>query len=158
MQRIENGRGCDRFEFLTAIRRGSRMNHGKTVLAQVLDGLHPEHFRRCAQRMPMRRDTPALSAYDQFAAMVFAQLTYRESLRDIEGLPGLPPPRTLSRGIRGAVKRCNLAYANEHRDWRLFADVARVLMRQAPPVSCISLSGKIGLWTRPVKRHRPLAS
>ena len=60
------------------------MNHGKTVLAQILDGLHPEQFRRCVQRHPMARQTKALSAYDHFAVMVFAQLTYRESLRDIE--------------------------------------------------------------------------
>jgi len=49
------------------------MNHGKTVLAQILDAIHPEQFRRCAQRHPMRRETPALSAYDHFATMVFAQ-------------------------------------------------------------------------------------
>jgi hypothetical protein len=60
------------------------MNHGRTVLAQVLSGLHPEQFRRCADLHPMARKTPALSAYDHFAVMVFAQLTYRESLRDIE--------------------------------------------------------------------------
>ena len=107
------------------------MNHGKTVLAQVLDGLHPESFRRCTQRWPMPRDTPALSAYDQFAAMVFAQLTYRESLRDIEACLASRRRVLYHAGIRGAVKRCNLAYANEHRDWRLFADVAAVLMRQA---------------------------
>ena len=107
------------------------MNHGKTVLAQVLDGLHPESFRRCSQRWPMPRDTPALSAYDQFAAMVFAQLTYRESLRDIEACLASRRRVLYHAGIRGAVKRCNLAYANEHRDWRLFADLAAVLMRQA---------------------------
>ena len=110
------------------------MNHGKTVLAQVLDGLHPESFRRCSQRWPMPRDTPALSAYDQFAAMVFAQLTYRESLRDIEACLASRRRVLYHAGIRGAVKRCNLAYANEHRDWRLFADVAAVLMRQARKV------------------------
>ena len=79
----------------------------------------------------MPRDTPALSAYDQFAAMVFAQLTYRESLRDIEACLASRRRVLYHAGIRGAVKRCNLAYANEHRDWRLFADLAAVLMRQA---------------------------
>jgi hypothetical protein len=107
------------------------MNHGKTVLAQILEGLHPEQFRRCAQRHPMKRATPALSAYDHFAAMVFAQLTYRESLRDIEACLGSRRQLLYRSGIRGEVKRCNLAYANEHRDWQLFADVAAVLMRRA---------------------------
>jgi hypothetical protein len=107
------------------------MNHGKTVLAQILEAIHPEQFRRCAQRHPMRRDTPALSAYDHFATMVFAQLTYRESLRDIEACLGSRIRLLYRSGIRGEVKRCNLAYANEHRDWRLFADVTAVLMRQA---------------------------
>lgn len=107
------------------------MNHGTTVLAQILGGLHPEHFRRCAQRWPMKRETPSLSAYDQFATMVFAQLTYRESLRDIEACLASRRRELYHAGIRGAVKRCNLAYANEHRDWRVFAEVAAVLMRQA---------------------------
>lgn len=107
------------------------MKPGKTVLAQILDGLHPEAFRRCAQRYPMMRDTPALSAYDHFATMVFAQLTYREGLRDIEACLGSRRRLLYHSGIRGTVKRCNLAYANEHRDARLFAEVAAVLMRRA---------------------------
>lgn len=107
------------------------MNYGKTVLAQILDGLHPEQFRRCAARHPMPRETPALSAYDHFAVMVFAQLTYRESLRDIEACLGSRPRLLYHSGIRGTVKRCNLAYANEHRSAALFAEIAMVLMRQA---------------------------
>jgi hypothetical protein len=107
------------------------MNRGKTVWAQILEDLHAEQFRRCAQRHPMKRETPALSAYDHFAAMVFAQLTYRESLRDIEACLGSRRQLLYSSGSRGEVKRCNLAYANEHRDWQLFADVAAVLMRRA---------------------------
>jgi hypothetical protein len=107
------------------------MNHGKMVLALVLEGLHPESFRRCLQRWPMPRETPSLSAYDQFAAMVFAQLTYRESLRDIEGCLASRRRVLNHAGIRGPIKRCNLAYANEHRDWRLVADVAAASMRQA---------------------------
>lgn len=107
------------------------MNSGKTVLAQILAGLSGEEFSRCALRHPMPRDTPALSAYDHFATMVFAQLTYRESLRDIAVCLNARRPLLYHAGIRGTVKRCNLAYANEHRDWRLFAGVAGVLMRQA---------------------------
>lgn len=107
------------------------MNHGKTVLAQILDGMHAEQFRRCAQRHAMVRETRALSAYDHFAVMVFAQLTYRESLRDIEACL-LSRSRSLYHsGIRGSIKRCNLAYANERRPAALFAELAMVLMRQA---------------------------
>lgn len=79
----------------------------------------------------MRRDTPSLSAYDHFATMVFAQLTYRESLRDIEACLNARRGLLYHSGIRGGVKRCNLAYANEHRDWRMFAETAGVLMRRA---------------------------
>ncbi|MCZ2157397.1 MAG: IS4 family transposase [Bryobacterales bacterium] len=107
------------------------MNTGKTALAQVLAGISGKEFSRCSSRYPMRRDTPALSAYDHFATMVFAQLTYRESLRDIEVCLNARRGLLYHAGIRGTVKRCNLAYANEHRDWRLFAEVAGVLMRRA---------------------------
>jgi hypothetical protein len=107
------------------------MHQGRTVFAQILDGLEPKEFSRCAQRYPMKRDTPALSAYDHFATMIFAQLTYREGLRDIEACLGSRRRLLYHSGIRGTVKRCNLAYANEHRDARLFAEVAAVLMRRA---------------------------
>src|SRR5208283_651774 len=107
------------------------MNPGKTVLAQILAGLTGEEFSRCAARYPMQRDTPTLSAYDHFAAMVFAQLTYRESLRGIEACLGSRSARSYHMGIRGRVTRTNLAYANERRDWRVFAEIAAVLMRRA---------------------------
>ena len=107
------------------------MNSGKTVLAQILDGLHLEQFQRCVRRHPMARETPALSAYDHFAVMVFAQLTYRESLRDIEICLGSRRRLLYHSGIRGTVKRCNLAYANDNRAAALFAEVAAVLMRRA---------------------------
>lgn len=107
------------------------MNSGKTVLAQILAGLSSEEFSRCAKSYPMDRDTPALSAYDHFAAMVFAQLTYRESLRDIEACLNSRRRVLYHSGIRGRVTRCNLAYANEHRAADLFGAVAAVLMRRA---------------------------
>ena len=79
----------------------------------------------------MMRGTPALSAYDHFAVMVFAQLTYRESLRDIEACLGSRSRVLYHCGIRGTVKRCNLAYANEHRPAALFAEIALLLLRRA---------------------------
>jgi hypothetical protein len=79
----------------------------------------------------MARETPSLSAYDHFAVMVFAQLTYRESLRDIEACLGSGLRLLYHSGIRGTVKRCNLAYANEKRSAALFAEIAMLLMRRA---------------------------
>lgn len=107
------------------------MNPGKTVLAQVLAGLAGKKFSRCAATYPMRRDTTALSAYDHCATMVFAQLPYRESLRDIEACLNARRSLLYHAGIRGTVKRCSLAYANEHRDWQLFVQLAGVLIRRA---------------------------
>jgi len=106
------------------------MHAGRTVLGQVLAGLDAKEFSRCGARFPMRRQTPTLSPYDHFAIMVFAQLTYRESLRDIEACLFARRRVLYHSGIRGRMKRCNLAYANEWRDARLFAEVAVVLMRR----------------------------
>jgi len=86
---------------------------------------------RAAARFPMPRASRSLSAYDHFAAMMFAQLTHRESLRDIEACLQSRSARAYHIGIRGRVTRTNLAYANERRDWRVFSDIATVLMRRA---------------------------
>ena len=83
----------------------------------------------------MPRQTTALSAYDHFAVMVFAQLTYRESLRDIEACLASRSRSLYHSGIRGSIKRCNLAYANERRPAALFAELAMVLMRRARRLS-----------------------
>ncbi|MBE7539310.1 MAG: IS4 family transposase [Opitutaceae bacterium] len=107
------------------------MNPPPTVFAQVLAGLNQMELARAAARFPMPRASRSLSAYDHFAAMVFAQLTYRESLRGIEACLGSRSARAYHMGIRGRVTRTNLAYANEHRDWRVFAEIAAVLMRRA---------------------------
>jgi IS4 transposase len=107
------------------------MNQRRTVLAQILGGLAVVEFARCEARYPMRRGTSAISAFDHFATMVFAQLTYRESLRDIEACLEARRQLLYHSGIRGKVKRCNLAYANTQRDWHVFAEVAAVLMRRA---------------------------
>jgi IS4 transposase len=107
------------------------MNPGPTVFAQVIAGLNQMELSRAAARFPMPRASRALSAYDHFAAMVFGQLTYRESLRGIEACLRTRAALAYRMGIRGRVTRTNLAYANEHRDWRIFAEVAAVLMRRA---------------------------
>lgn len=107
------------------------MNPGPTVFAQVLAGLNRMELARAAAKFPMPRASRSLTVHDHFAAMVFAQLTHRESLRGIEAC--LMGRRALAyhMGIRGRVTRTNLAYANEHRDWRVFAEIAGVLMRRA---------------------------
>jgi hypothetical protein len=107
------------------------MNSGRTVFSQILDGLSTEEFARCERRHPMSRRPRAFSAYDHFACLIFAQLTYRESLRDIEACLSIRSAALYHLGIRGRVSRCNLAYANEHRPPALFAEVAQILMRRA---------------------------
>jgi IS4 transposase len=107
------------------------MNPPPTVFSQISAGLNAMELARAAAKFPMPRASRSLSVHDHFAAMVFAQLTYREGLRGIEACLGLRSRRAYHMGIRGRVTRTNLAYANEHRDWRVFADVAAVLMRRA---------------------------
>ena len=95
-----------------------------------MDTLHREQFERCVTRYPMPRESRSFTARDQFLSMAFAQITFRESLRDIEAcLSGCR--HSYAMGIRGKITRTNLAYANEHRDWRVYADLAQVLIRRA---------------------------
>ena len=100
------------------------------VFAQVLAGLHGQMFARCAALYPMPRRSRRCSAYDQFLALGFGQLTGRESLRDIVACLNARPERQYHLGFRGRITRTHLAYANEHRDWRVFAAVAEGLIRQ----------------------------
>jgi hypothetical protein len=103
----------------------------KPVFSQVLYGLHPQAFARCAEGFPMRRSSRSFSAYDQFLALCFGQLTYRESLRDIVACLNARQRLQYHLGFRGRITRTNLAYANELRDWRVFAAVAEILIRRA---------------------------
>jgi hypothetical protein len=107
------------------------MNIGRTVFAQVMDYLPLHEFRRCVERYRGEYKTQSFSALDQFLCMAFAQLTYRESLRDIAVCLRTQSSKLYHMGIRGAVSRSTLAYANEHRDWRIFADFAQVLIQTA---------------------------
>jgi hypothetical protein len=102
-----------------------------TVFSQITTALYPAEFSRCADLFPTRRATRGLTAYDQFLAFAFGQLTYRESLRDIVACLKARSPLLYHLGFRGHVSRTNLAYANAHRDWRLFQAVAQILMRRA---------------------------
>lgn len=88
-------------------------------------------FSRAVQQFPNAKPPRGLTEYDHFLAMCFGQLTYRESLRDIVACLNSKPRLLYHLGFRGRVTRTNLAYANQHRDWRLFQTVAQTLMRRA---------------------------
>jgi len=107
------------------------MNQGRTVFAQVIGHAPHKAFQRCVKRYPGARRLRSFTYWDQFLCMVFAQLTFRESLRDIEACLGAVPDRLYHMGIRSKVSRSTLADANEKRNWRIYADFAQVLILEA---------------------------
>lgn len=110
------------------------MNKGQTVFAQIMQFLSHDEFRRCVQRYDGNRGIRRFSCWDQFLTMAFAQLTYRESLRDIEVCLAVQRNKLYHCGLSGPVRRSSLADANEHRDWRIYADFARTLIDIARPL------------------------
>jgi len=110
------------------------MNHGQTVFAQLIQHLSHDEFRRCVNRFQGNRGVRSFSCWDQFLAMAFAQLTFRESLRDLEDSLGALQPKLYHMGFHAAVKRSTLADANETRDWRIFAAFAHSLISIARPL------------------------
>jgi transposase len=110
------------------------MNQGRTVFAQLISFLPDREFRRCVSRYDGDSHLRGFSCWDQYLAMAFAQLTYRESLRDIEACLRAMGTKLYHRGFQGKVARSTLADANEARDWRIFADFAQVLIRTARPL------------------------
>lgn len=108
------------------------MYEGRTVFSQLLDHLPRHTFRRLVRRYRGDYRVRSFTCWDQFLAMLFAQFTYRESLRDIEACLGAIPERLYHLGFRcPAVSRATLADANEKRDWRIYADFAQVLIHEA---------------------------
>ena len=107
------------------------MNEGRTVFAQLLDFLPKYEFDKCVARYRGNFRVRKLPAYEHFLVLAFAQLTWRESLRDIETCLTSFGPKLYHTGIRQPTSRSTLADANENRDWRIFADFARVLIQQA---------------------------
>ena len=110
------------------------MNLGRTVFAQLMDHLPSYEFDKCVDRYQGDAHLRGFSCWDQFLAMSFAQLTYRESLRDIEACLQSVGGKLYHMGFRGRVARSNLADANEAHDWRIFADFAQVLIGIARPL------------------------
>jgi len=109
----------------------SIMYSGQLVFAQLMEHLPLHTFRRCVQRFPSKYPTKTFSHLDQFLCMAFAQLTYRESLRDIETCLRAHQAKLYHLGIRGSVARSTLADANESRNCRIFADFAMSLIQTA---------------------------
>jgi hypothetical protein len=102
-----------------------------TLFSQITSGLYPSEFLRLVQKYPSSKPPRGLKQYDHFLALCFGQLTYRESLRDIVACLNSKPRLLYHLGFRGNITRTNLAYANKHRDWRLFQGIAQLLMRRA---------------------------
>jgi hypothetical protein len=107
------------------------MNEGRTVFAQLMEFASHEGFQKCVRRYHSPRRRTRFSCWDQFLGMAFAQLTYRESLRDIEACLGAVPDKLYHMGFRGRVSRSTLADVNERRDWRIYADFAQTLIDEA---------------------------
>jgi hypothetical protein len=110
------------------------MNAGRTIFSQLIEFLPHQEFQKCVARYAGDRYLKNLSCWDQYLAMAFAQLTYRESLRDIEACLRSVGGKLYHMGFRGKVARSTLADANESRDWRIYADFAQVLIAIARPL------------------------
>lgn len=110
------------------------MNLGQTVFSQLMEHLPHKEFQKCAARYSGDYNLKSFSCWNQFLAMAFAQLTYRESLRDIEACLRSLQSKLYHMGFRSKVSRSTLADANELRDWRIYADFAQVLIRIARPL------------------------
>ena len=107
------------------------MHEGKIVFSQLMDHIPQHSFRRCVERFGGDHSVKSFSCQDQFRCMAFAQLTYRDSLRDTVTCLNAQQAKLYHMGIRGRVRRSTLADANERRDWRLYAAFAQILIAQA---------------------------
>jgi hypothetical protein len=107
------------------------MYTGKLIFSQVTDFLPMHSFRQCVERYQGHHKVKSFSCLDQYLCMVFAQLTYRESLRDIEACLRAQSNKLYHMGIRSTVARNTLANANKKRDWRIYADFAQLLICEA---------------------------
>ena len=107
------------------------MNVGKTLFSQLMDCLPWSTFARIVARYHGDHSVQTFPCTEQYRAMAFAQLTFRESLRDIESCLSAQPAKLLHMGFRGPVRRSTLADANETRDWRIYAEFAQRLIAQA---------------------------
>jgi hypothetical protein len=110
------------------------MNAGRTIFAQLIEFLPHKEFQKYVARYRGDANPRSFSCWDQFLAMAFAQLTYRESLRDIQACLGAMRAKLYHMGFRGQVRKSTLADANDAHDWRIYANFAQVLIAQARPL------------------------
>jgi len=110
------------------------MYTGRTVFSQVMDFLPAIEFRQCVARYHGDHKLKSFSCLDHFLTLAFAQLSGRQSLRDIEACLRAMQSRLYHMGFRGKISRNNLAHANQHRDWRIYADLAQVLIAEVRPL------------------------
>ena len=104
------------------------MYSGRLIFSQVMDFMPMHQFRRCVDRYKGNYHVKGFTCLDQFLCMAFAQLSYRESLRDIESCLRAMQNKLYHIGIRSRISKSTLAYANENRDWRIYADFAQYLI------------------------------
>ena len=107
------------------------MNQGKSIFSQIMDFLPKHKFRQCVNRYGGNYRIRSFTCFDQFMCMAFAQLTYRETLGDIECCLRAMKEKLYHMGIRGKISRSTIAYANENRDWRIYCDLAQILIHPA---------------------------
>ena len=107
------------------------MNTGQPIFSQLMALIHPQHFDRCVRRFGGDYKVQHFTCWNQFLCMAYAQLTGRESLRDVVDCLCARPERLYHLGFRGAIRRSTLAYVNEQRDWRIYATLAQQLIVRA---------------------------
>ena len=107
------------------------MYTGKLVFSQLLDLIHPEQFRRCVARYKGDYKVKSFSCWDQFLCMAFGQLTFRESLLEIEICLRFPQHQLYQLKFRSPVSGSTPVDANLNRDWRMYADLAQILLKRA---------------------------
>ena len=107
------------------------MRAAKTIFSQITEWIHPEQFRRCVQRYHGNYRIRHFPCWDQFLAMAFAQMTYRDSLADIEVCLRSRPDQLYRLGFRSTIAHSTLADANRSRDWRVYHDLAQTLIARA---------------------------
>jgi hypothetical protein len=107
------------------------MNTGRTILSQILDFIPRYEFSKFVDKYKGNYRVKSFTCWEQFIVMSFAQLTARESLRDIESCLNAIPTRLYHSGVKSSVKRSTLSEANTNRDWRIYGEFAQVLIKQA---------------------------
>ena len=107
------------------------MNTGRTILSQLLDFVSKYEFDKCVEKYKGNYRVQSFTCWEQFIVMAFAQITHRESLRDIESCLGAVASKLYHSGVKSKVKKSTLSDANESRDWRIYAEFAQLLIQEA---------------------------